>query len=355
MKLKTLIQSQRDSRWGSEILGNNSPTAKDAFGNPYNLYWYACLITSLGNYVGKTPAEVNQLLKDNGGYEAGSGNFIWAKSTILGLTQQYLSPRCQSVAMYATEVAKLREFLKNGYPALVEVDFNPSTDPEEMHFVLAVGYTDSEIIVVDPWEGQIETWADSAFQRNAIQFRVYNLKLQEDTGAETAPTSPSSATVAVDATLYPKLITKCNNRDQVYDELGVSREPIEDNIIKPKAVLDGLRNLATGLQRQLAEALTEVKNRIEQVARIQQTADASATTQAARIEALEKAQKAFDIERESLKGQITDFAKAKGQLAIELETTKTKLAQEQSKSCTSMTAGQLFSLWIAKVISIKRS
>lgn len=350
MKLKTLIQSQRDSRWGSITLGNNAATAKDDYGNPFNLYWYACLITSLANYVGKTPAEVNQLLKDNGGFAEGSGNFIWGKSTILGLTQQYLSPRCQSVSMYTTEVAKLREFLKQGYPALVEVDFNPSTDPEEMHFVLAVGYTDNEIIVVDPWEGQIETWADEAFQRNAIQFRVYNLKLQEDTGATTTPTSPSSATVAVDATLYPKLITKCNNRDQIYDELKVPREPIEDNIEKPKAVLDGLRNLATGLQRQLAEALTEVKNRIEQVARIQQTADASATTDKARIGALETAQKAWETERESLKGQITEYAKAKGQLAIELETTKTKLTQEQSKSAASMSAGQLFALWIAKII-----
>lgn len=354
MKLKTLIQSQRDSRWGDVILGNNSADAKDEYGHPYNLYWYACLITSLANYVGKTPAEVNQLLKDNGGFASGSGNFIWTKSTILGLNQQYVSPRCQSVALYATEVAKLREYLKQGYPALVEVDFNPSTDPEEMHFVLAMGYTDSEILVVDPWEGQLETWADSAFQRNAIQFRVYDLKLQQDTGATGEVTSPTSAKVEVDADLYPKLITKCNNRDQMYDYLGVSRTPIEDTIEKPKAVVEGFKNLATGLQRQLAEAQTEVKNREEQVDRIQQTAEASAKTFQAEIDALNTAKKAWTDERESLKGQVEQFAKDKGALATELEVTKTKLAQEQSKSCASLTAGQLFSMWIAKFITIKK-
>lgn len=179
MKLKTLSFSQRDSRWGSIMLGYNTEL-------PYNLYNYGCLITSLGNYISKQPDEVNQILKDNGGFVQG-GNFVWSKCTVLGLNQTYVSTRCQSVSLYTTEVDKLIGFLQDGYPALCEVDFNPADDPEQMHFVLAVGYTEGEIFIVDPWEGQLETWSFEAFKRNTYQYRIYDKKLTEDTIEETLP------------------------------------------------------------------------------------------------------------------------------------------------------------------------
>ena len=206
MTLKTRLQSQRDARWGSILLGFNTDSR-------YTLYSYGCLITSLANYIDKQPDEVNTLLKNNAGFTTGSGYFIWSKCSILGLKEQYISTRCQAVSLYKTEVDKLIGYLGLGYPALCEVDFNPSTDSEEMHYVLAVGYNDGEIMVVDPWEGQLETWTFEAFQRNTYQYRVYDKKLVED---------GSGGTVAVDTTTFEKLVANSTTRDQIRDKFNCS-------------------------------------------------------------------------------------------------------------------------------------
>lgn len=159
--------------------------------------------------------------------------------------------------------------------------------------------------------------------------------------------------VEVPADDYPKLIDKCNNRDSLYDLLGVPKDPIESNIDKPRAVIEGYKNLATGLQRQLSEATTQVANYKEKADRIQQTADTTAKTDKARIDALENSQKAFDLERESLKGQIDQFAKDKGTLTIENGALKIKLAQEQTKSGSTLEIPELVNLLVAKILRRK--
>lgn len=173
MKLDVRTQSQRDSRWGSQILGYNT--------NPiYSIYNYGCLITSLGNYVGKDPAEVNQLLKDNGGYLAGSGNFIWSKSTVLGITQTYISPYYDA-EVTSQGITKIKEYIGQGIPLICEVDFNPADTVKQQHFVLLSGVDDAgNVLVVDPWEGQWETWSEATCKRNIYQFRSYNKKLPSD-------------------------------------------------------------------------------------------------------------------------------------------------------------------------------
>lgn len=177
MKLDVRTQSQRDTRWGSQILGYNT--------NPvYNIYGYGCLITSLGNYVGKAPDEVNQLLKDNGGFVAGSGNFIWGKSTVLGITQTYLSPYYND-AVSAQGITKIKELIGQGLPLICEVDFNPADTIKQQHFVLLSGVDDvGNVLVVDPWEGQWETWSEAACKRNIYQFRAYDKVVAKDTVGE---------------------------------------------------------------------------------------------------------------------------------------------------------------------------
>ncbi len=239
MKLKTRVQSQRDSRWGSIMLGYNTVL-------PYNIYNYGCLITSLANYVDKQPDQVNQLLKDNSGFQNG-GLFVWSKSTVLGLNQVYLSPRCQAVSLYATEVVKLREYLKSGKPALCEVDFNPATDEYQMHYVLAVGYTDTEIIVVDPWEGQYESWTDASFQRNTYQFRIYDKTLQQDDGG---------TNVAVDSKTFENLVRKSTIYDKVRVKLNV--EDNETIILSELEKLIGYEDSVVKKDKQLIDAQTQI-------------------------------------------------------------------------------------------------
>lgn len=177
MKLKVLLQSQRDARWSSTILGYNTNSV-------YNIYSYGCLIASLGNYIDKTPAEINQILKEHNGFTSGGGNFIWGKCTTLGLTQTYASTKYTSPAS-SQAITAIKESINNGYPCLAEVDFNPATVSEEMHFVLLAGVDDvGNILVVDPWEGQWETWSEDACKRNIYQYRTYDKKLDIGDGQD---------------------------------------------------------------------------------------------------------------------------------------------------------------------------
>jgi hypothetical protein len=204
MTLKTRIQSQRDSRWGSILLGFNTV-------QPYNIYNYGCLITSLANYIDKQPDEVNQILKNGNGF-ANGGDFVWTKCQLLGISQTYLSPRYQTVSLSNSEVNKLIGFLDLGFPALCEVDFNPADDDEQMHFVLAVGHTDGEILVVDPWEGQLETWSFASFQRNTYQYRIYDKKLEAG-DSETLPVLKKD---------FENLVRKSSIYDKARQKLGVA-------------------------------------------------------------------------------------------------------------------------------------
>ena len=160
---------QRDSRWAGEYLGFNTSS-------PYTIGNYGCLITCLGCLINNTRLEVNTILKTNNGFISG-GLFVWGKSTILGLNQLYVSPSYDGPV---TEfgLTKAKEYLDQGYPLLLEVDFNPATIGEEMHFVLCLGHEDNQFTIFDPWTNSIRLLDDyGGFQRAVIQFRVYDVKL----------------------------------------------------------------------------------------------------------------------------------------------------------------------------------
>lgn len=155
-----------------------------------------------------------------------------------------------------------------------------------------------------------------------------------------------SGVIQVDSEVFTKLVTKATNRDDVRAYLGLSQDPVEPTIDKEKAVIDGYKNLATGLQNQLSAAQAEVKNREEQVERIKQTYEASAKTDKDQITALSKAQKSWEEERGMLTGQIDKFAKEKGELVIEAEQLKTKVKTLKENAIKELTFGDLiYALW----------
>ena len=163
----------------------------------------------------------------------------------------------------------------------------------------------------------------------------------------------SNKTVTLEELTFTTLVTKSTNRDELYDYLSVSRDPVETNIDKPKGVIEGYKNLATGLQRQLSEAQQEIKNRIEQVERVKQTYEASAKTDKEQIQALNTAQKAWIVERESLRGQIDTFATEKGAALNEAEVWKTKYNQAMAGQTQQLTIGDVISLLMAKLWPIR--
>jgi hypothetical protein len=164
----------------------------------------------------------------------------------------------------------------------------------------------------------------------------------------------SDETVAVQKPVFETLVNKSTERDTIRTYLSVPLDPLDTLATKVKEAIEGLRNLATGLQRQLSEALQEVKNRIEQVDRIKQTYEASAKTDAERIDALEKAQVAWGEERGVLREQVTQFAKEKGEALNEKEVWKTKYEQAADGAVATFGSKELFIYWIKSLFTKRR-
>lgn len=164
------IQSQRDGRWTNVLLGYNT-------NQPYTIGNYGCLITCFANYLDKTPIEINDILKANQGFIQG-GLFVWSKSTVLGLNQVYLSPRYED-AVSSQGLDKMRQLIDEGRPLIAEIDFNPSTVSEEMHYVLIHGYDGNDkFFCIDPWTGQeIDLDVYGGVRRAVYQFRAYDKTL----------------------------------------------------------------------------------------------------------------------------------------------------------------------------------
>jgi len=205
MKLKIpQVYSQRDPKWGSKLLGYNTG-AGETIGN------YGCLITCLACYINNPPNVVNDLLVQNNGYVAGSGLFVWSKSTVLGLNQTYLSPDYTGIPVTSQGMTKLTSLLDAGYPVLCEIDFYPETANVDMHFVLAYGYEGENVFVIDPWTGtQISLDVYGGAKRAIIQFRAYDRSLPIDTG---------KPTVAVDPAIFENLVRKSTIYDKIIEKL----------------------------------------------------------------------------------------------------------------------------------------
>ena len=179
MKLKLpLILGQRNPQWSSFTLGNNS-------GAPYTFGNYACGITSLGMITGKTPVEVNDILKKNGGFGPDDGLIQWTKAIkALGLNLEYQSPSWDGLVT-SQGIAKAKSFLDQGKVLMAEIDFNPATTGEEMHFVVVNGYDGENFSIADPWTGNEKSFDTyGGFARAVINYRVFDKTFPKD-GATT--------------------------------------------------------------------------------------------------------------------------------------------------------------------------
>lgn len=173
MKLQVpVLYSQRDPQWSSLLLGFNTDKR-------YTIGNYGCLMTCYSMYIAKKPNETNELLKTNNAFQNG-GLFVWTKSTVMGLTQTYISPRYDG-PVSSQGIQKIKDTIDAGFPVLCEVDFNPNTAGEEMHYVLVIGYEADSLFAADPWVGQIVNLdLYGGPQRAIIQFRVYDKVLDKE-------------------------------------------------------------------------------------------------------------------------------------------------------------------------------
>lgn len=143
-------QAQRDPRWRAETLG----------GDPYSTIGdYGCLVTCFSMLADSTPSAVNQWMKANGKFQTGACKACAATFDVPGPMGGYryvdASDRYEYVPYPTEGIRKITRHLKEGKPAILEVDMMPNVVGHQMHFVLAVGaFGDAEngnIIINDPW------------------------------------------------------------------------------------------------------------------------------------------------------------------------------------------------------------
>lgn len=193
------LYSQRDPRWSNIFLGDNKS-------QPYTLGNFGCLITCFSSYIDKSPDQTNSLLKENKAFVNG-GLFVWSKSSVLGLNQTYVSP---SYTGLVTDqgVAKMKDIIDQGYPLVCEVDFNPNTQGEEMHFVLLLRYEGDSFYAMDPWTGEIVNLSlYGGIKRAVIQFRSYDKKISVNppTGSSTPPSLIMNDQTIIDLGRFGKM------------------------------------------------------------------------------------------------------------------------------------------------------
>jgi hypothetical protein len=130
----------------------------------------------------ETPDTINEELKAAGGFVAGSGELIWGVfNSTYGVKESYISPRYTG-PLTSFAYAKINELLDAKMPVLAEIDFNPSQQGEQMHFVEIIAYDENKNYYAnDPWSGtQINMNVYGSMDLSVYQFRAYNIPVNTD-------------------------------------------------------------------------------------------------------------------------------------------------------------------------------
>lgn len=203
MRLKiTKLYTQRDSAWKSILLGFN----KD---KKYTIGDYGCLLTAISAYLFSSgrkvnPAELNELLKGVKGFVKDTGLYIWDSLGWLYPEYQIVheSPRYED-AVPDKEFDTIKKLIKSGLAPIIEVDFDPTLKGEQMHFLLGVGVENDEIMVLDPWVGQIiplKTYGDPKV--SVYAYKAYGVKIDIAEDEVTVPSIPDVDYPAWKSTLW---------------------------------------------------------------------------------------------------------------------------------------------------------
>lgn len=157
-----IIFNQLQESYKNILLGLNTDPK-------YNFYNYGCTLFSMASalrYYGynETPETLNAKLIELSrqtnhqfGFVKDSGIYIWGslnKLFPMVSERRVMTPQ----ALTDAQVNEIRGALDQGYPVLVEVDYNPATLPIEMHFLNIVDYDpadENNMTGADPLGGKI--------------------------------------------------------------------------------------------------------------------------------------------------------------------------------------------------------
>jgi hypothetical protein len=141
------IWNQRDPRWANQRLGTVNGTT---------IGQYGCLITAISmlnrgfdpSGVLYYPSNVDDLFTNQNGYANGNLVIWTAIRRILPNVAIIDHDNCASTP---APLGKIRDLLDKGGACILRVGFGGK--PANMHWLLAVGYANDDIIFNDPWYG----------------------------------------------------------------------------------------------------------------------------------------------------------------------------------------------------------
>jgi len=145
--------SQRNAQWASDVLGHS--------GGYWRIGNGGCALTSVAMVASQwdktiTPASLNRALKATpGGFNGAELNWEAVDAVVPELYRVERYDWNYPVPVAALDTA--RDLVDRYGPIIAEVDFKPKTSAQEQHFVVVLEVTDTDMRIIDPWDGA-ETW-----------------------------------------------------------------------------------------------------------------------------------------------------------------------------------------------------
>ncbi len=133
--------SQRDTRWGNNLIGNSQYTIGEA----------GCLISSVAMVLThKGNSQTPQSIAGNSSYFF-DGNFLWSALTSLGF----------NTPSRTTDTSKIDSALNSGKWAIVGISYSSNVYSEPFHFVVVTSKNGSDYNLFDPWKGPNVSFNDN--------------------------------------------------------------------------------------------------------------------------------------------------------------------------------------------------
>lgn len=313
-KLKLeIVYSQNDPKWKAVMLGNNT-------NQPYTIGNFGCKLTSYATYakaLGKDidPLQLNEKMKQAKQFPASSGELSDAALTAVfgDIGANYASQKYDGLVPDSV-IAKIKSLIDSGYAVFAEVDFYPATVNEDMHFIIIYGYDDNgNYLIADPWTGQkilLSTYGAPA--RVLYRIWAYNKTLPFE-----------EATMSIAQNFYKWLI----GRAAAIKEVATYLKKDDPDNTPASAIIDsieGIRSQVTTLQTTNASLAKQVENKQEELARKEQSWEASAKLSLERqnelqgtIDAKDKTIGSLEGRNKELQNEVNEASKKYGNLNIE--------------------------------------
>lgn len=120
----------------------------------------------------ETPITINKKLKDIAGFVNGG---LYVPGGFAKLFPIKETRKVTPMPLQDFEMAEIKTALDKGFPVMIELDYNPKTVENDMHFVLVIGYNpadEDDFTIADPLGGKIRSLKDyrgTVFRKNARQ------------------------------------------------------------------------------------------------------------------------------------------------------------------------------------------